>query len=160
MLVVCINLAITVPVLVADIADLGSGLNEFAVFVLVIGNLFCRTEQTVCFNQVEIGHGMSFGKHIDTTTTGTVCAITGNHQILAAQCDFRYFILVGSDIGTYIISELIFDRTPIIHGKFKSLISYLSCILDRVSADTGRCGRGNRQQYVIGVFHISIGSES
>ena len=103
---------------------------------------------------------MTFGKHIDTTTAGTMCAISGNHQVLSAQCNLSHFILVGSDIGAYIISELLLDGTAVIHGKFKSFIPYLTCVLDRVSADTGGSGRWNRQQYIIRIFNIRIRSES
>jgi len=88
---------------------------------------------------------MTFLEHIDTTSALTMRRITGDSHIVTTCRYFDNFVLVRADISPYIVVELIFNRTTVVHRKLETFITYFSCILYRESADTGRTGVGDRK---------------
>ena len=93
MLVIRVDFSVAVPVFVAYIAYLCTRLNQFTFSVLVVFDFFHAAEDTVCFNQVEVRHGMSFLKHVDTASACSVSRITGDRHILSAGVDFSHLVV-------------------------------------------------------------------
>ena len=153
--ILIINRSVIICILETNIAGFGTRLNQNPIFLMSL-HLFRAIKIAVSRNQPKTTYRITGQR--SARISSSMNRPTGNYLRFCPH--FHHFVFIISSKETYTIGQILIQRLIPSQIKFKSLITDLTCITNRIISTSRRNRNRHIQQDIFRILYIPIGSQS